>query len=129
MARFCSVGAWLLVALWLPATLHCDFELVGFETFFSCESDHHSNSAKPPAEDSCDVVENGWIKLSATQIALSAPLLSACALCFSTPLPVDPLKLPATGLSKDLLAPPEIARTWQFMVRAALPARAPDSVA
>ena len=129
MGQFRSFAAWLLVALWLPATLHCDFEAVGFETLFHCESDHHSASTEPDSEDSCELVENGWIKLSTTQIARSAPLLSTDVLCFATPRPDDPLDPPANALSETLVAPPEIARTWQFLVRAALPVRAPSSAA
>jgi hypothetical protein len=129
VSRFRSVAAWLLVALWVPATLHCDFEAVGFETLFHCESDHHSAPAEPASEDSCDLVENGWIKLSSPFVSLAAPLLSASLLCSSVPLPMRSTDVPPAGLSEDMVAPPEIARTWQFCVRAALPSRAPDSIA
>lgn len=126
MVRLRHLAAWMLVALWLPATLHCDFEAVGLDTLFHCETDHHSQSDEPASDDSCDVVENGWFKLSATQVGLAAPLLSVCTLCFSSPLPADPLDSPAIEPSEELVAPAEVARTWQFVVRAALPARAPN---
>lgn len=129
MARLGAIATWLLVAVWLPATLHCDFGAVGFETLFHCESDHHSDSAKTDSEDSCDLVENGWIKLSGAYVPLAAPSLSVAFLCASPPLPAGPPTSPPGALSEDIVAPPEIARTWQFCVRAALPARAPDSIA
>ena len=126
MVRLRNIAAWMLVALWLPATLHCDFEAVGLDALFHCETDHHSGGDVPIADDSCDVVENGWIKLSGTQHSLSAPVLSVCLLCFSAPLLDDLLAAPEIELSDVVIAPIEIARTWQFVTRASLPARAPN---
>ena len=126
MAHALKIAAWMLVALWLPATLHCDFEAVGLDELFHCETEHHSGEGFPIADDSCDVVENGWIKLSSAQHSLSAPVLSACLLSFSAPLLEDLLAAPEIEFSDVVVAPIEIARTWQFVTRAALPARAPN---
>ena len=121
-----SIAVWMLVALWLPATLHCDFEAVGLDTLFSCESDHHSGAENPVSEDLCDVVENGWIKPSGTQQPVAAPILSAGLLCLAAPLLDELLAAPENECSDLVAAPIEIARTWQFVTRASLPARAPD---
>ena len=126
MARLRSFAVWMLVVLWLPATLHCDFEAVGLAMVFHCESDHHSPTEIPISEDSCDVVENGWIKLSNPQSPIAAPLLSVCFLCFSAPPFDDLLAAPEIALSDVVVAPLHIARTWQFVTRASLPARAPS---
>jgi hypothetical protein len=116
----------MLVVLWLPATLHCDFEAVGLDTVFHCESDHHSPTEKPITDDSCDVVENGWIKLSNPQSHVAAPLLSVCFLCCSAPALEELLAPPEIALSDVVVAPLHIGRTWHFVTRASLPARAPS---
>ena len=116
--------AFALMALWLPATLHCQFEAAGLDELFSCEGEHCKSDAEPP-RDTCDVVESPWIKPGLNNIALAAPAFCACIRCFllePPELPMDALP----GLNETLEAPAELTHTWHFLARAALPARAPS---
>lgn len=116
----------LLVALWLPATSHCDFEAVGLDELFHCETDHHSANADADSVDACNVVENGWIKRASSDVPVSPSLAKVClgflVAAWATPAPeaVAPIAIART------VAPPELAPTWQFTTRAALPSRAPS---
>jgi hypothetical protein len=129
VARLPKLLSFLLVALWLPATLHCEFEAVGLDALFRCDVDHHAPAAKNPhAADACDVLENGWMKRASAPIALAAPTLFTPLLSFVCPLFERPL-LEADAQHIDALAaPPEFTRAWQFVARAAPPARAPSVV-
>lgn len=128
MLRIRQIASLLLLALWLPATLHCDVEALDLSELFQCAVDHHSEpvAATPCADDACDEVENGWFKPSSENLSIAAPSLCACILCFACPLPARSLTPPVAGPAETLAAPPEIARTWQFVSRAAPLARAPS---
>ncbi len=117
----------MLVALWVPATAHCDFEAIGFDEIFHCANDHHAPSADAKSSDTCEVVENGWIKRASSEIDLTASATACvCLICIVTPLSLSLRDVPPLSLSERAAAPPELIRTWQFVARAALPARAPS---
>ena len=121
-----------LVALWLPATLHCDLEAAGLDELFHCTVDHHTSADHhAPADatrDACDIVEGAAVKLTAGTAVLLPPSRFACLLSFAVPLPPLDSTPPDTGLSERVEPPPEVARTWHFTARAALPARAPSLI-
>jgi hypothetical protein len=121
--------SFLLIALWLPATLHCEFEAAGLSELFRCETDHHDPAAEnPDASDACDILENGWIKRASAPSLPGAPELFTCLHPFVCPLFEGPLNDRDESPVDGLAAPPELACTWQFMARAAPPARAPSFV-
>jgi hypothetical protein len=129
LRRFIAVA---LLALWLPATLHCALEAAGFDELFHCAADHHSSCEhEAPADatrDACDIIEGSAFKPAANSALLPPPVLSAHFLIFTVPPVALDLTPPPSGLDERILAPPEVARTWHFVARAALPARAPSSL-
>jgi hypothetical protein len=127
LRRFIAVA---LLALWLPATLHCALEAAGFDELFHCAADHHSSCEhEAPADatrDACDIIEGSAFKPVANSALLPPPVLCAHFLAFAVPPVALDLTPPPSGLGERILAPPEVARTWHFAARAALPARAPS---
>lgn len=128
MPRLLKIAALLLVAIWLPATVHCRLEGLGFDTLFGC-SDHsdsaeHSSSAECD-DDGCQVLEDGQFSMAKSRVdfALPAVLAAACHPClFHVGPPAPAPAIFATG--QDAALP--LQRTWQFVRRAAPLARAPD---
>lgn len=119
MPRVRSLITVLLLALWLPATLHCSLEQ--FEIFGDQPA-----CADSCATDSCDLLENGLFKSNAATVHVGAPTLLACLWC-PAEFVSEPIFVP--DVSPDLTdCPPELARTWQFAVRAAPPPRAPSDL-
>lgn len=123
------IAALLLLALWLPALLHCRLEAAGvlFGTG-CCDEDHASAPATPEScdSDSCGVAEGEFTAPSSTAVAASAPVLHACLLDLElawTAFPLSPP--PPEGIVEAAAAPREFIRTWAFVVRAAPPPRAP----
>jgi len=125
MSRFRQVFVLLMVALWLPATLHCAVDQAElFESEPACCDEAQENEPENEAcTEQCSVVAPGINKGSAENALVAVPLLVGLV-AWLTPVELEPPTLP--GLDKPLNAPPELARTWQFVARAALPPRAPS---
>lgn len=120
MRRIRSAIALALLALWLPATLHCELELAGV---FASEGCHDQQGATSPDTDAdgCMIVENGGYRIDALTLrAADMPALWVLfVLAPQEMAPLDFARLEATA------APPDVLRTWQFVMRAAPPPRAP----
>jgi hypothetical protein len=108
VSRLRRLLALALVALWLPATLHCALE-----------------ASDTPA-DACNLIEDASFKPANDTALLPPPALCAGLLRFVAPNPTLVLTPPPSGLSDRIEPPPEVARTWHFTARAALPSRAPS---
>jgi len=128
LRRFIALA---LLALWLPATLHCALEEAGLEIAFVCH-DHDEDQAHhdaPPAhtgahcdDDACHTLEGAAIKTVS-----AAKLVGQATLFLIARLP-DPPELPADHVCPERTdAPGELGRAWQFSTRAAPPARAPSA--
>lgn len=131
MSRPLKLVALFLVALWLPATLHCQLEGLGLDALFAC-TDQADQSAHTDAtgcsDEGCLTIENGQVSLAKSRMDLAAlpALAGGCSSCLlQAALPVAAPEISATR--QDMTLP--LQRTWQFSRRAALPARAPDLVA
>lgn len=112
----------LLLALWLPATLHCDLEAAGLiPPILSCQDQHAPDTH---AGDSCALVENGHYHGAIALLKAPAPSLLACTLCCVALLTPPPVAVPLVSPERTD-SPPELIRVWQFDRRAALPSRAP----
>lgn len=117
--------ALLLLALWLPATLHCDLETAGVHIGIIChdhetqaESDNHCT------DDACHTLEASALTAFTLTKLVGSVTLSVVAL-----LPT-PLELPADSVRPERTdVPCELGRRWQFSRRAAPPARAPNPLA
>jgi hypothetical protein len=123
--RLRQLVALAVLALWLPATLHCALEAAGFDGMFACADEHETGTHDESPRDACDVVEGAAFKPAANTAALPRPALCACLFCFVVPALAIELTAPVTGLSEFVAAPPEVARTWHFVARAAPSPRAP----
>jgi hypothetical protein len=125
MPRVVRFALWLLVALWLPATMHCQLEAAGMgeAQHDSCCTGETADSGTDCLGDACGNIENSLIKDSAPELYLASPI-TVCPLC-SAALVRAACAEPV--LSPKRHAPPsELTVAWQFIERAAPPARAPS---
>lgn len=123
-----KLAALLLATLWLPATLHCEFELadIGFLTH-----DDHEHHHDLPAGSHGESGEAGhaieYTPYTATTPSLKVPppadsfSILLAALAWPASVSIEPPLSPARHGP-----PPEWRVAWQFITRAAPPARAPS---
>lgn len=123
-----KLAALLLATLWLPATLHCQLEGLGLDALFAC-ADQPAETAHTDgdtcANDGCQTIESGQyaITKSKPDLSLLPALACVCVACFQhLAPPAAAREFFAVHQEKTL----PLQRTWQFVRRAALPARAPD---
>ncbi len=125
MVRFGRVLLFALLAVWLPATLHCRLEAAGF--FEShCAEEQAGAAGDDCKDDACPTVEQALYKDSSATLAVAAPaechVPDCCALLLA-----PELLLGEPALSPVRHAPPsELTVRWHFIARAAPPARAPN---
>jgi hypothetical protein len=122
-----KITSFLLLAIWLPTTLHCLLEASGL-----CGESHHADCCAGEnggKADLCATLESSLIKEAAPILNLAAPcadisvavsvgwhaLMSVADLA---PVPVFLRHAPPLGLAVG----------WQFVTRAAPPSRAPSAV-
>ena len=128
MSRFLKIAALLVAALWVPATLHCRLESLGFDTLFAGadHSDHGPGAACDHHHDTdgCQSIESGQfaaakVKLDLPALVLAPGLFHLCLFLTEPPVPTPVIAPPA----QDETLP--LQRTWRFAHRAVAPARAP----
>ena len=126
----CVQFLWLLVlALWLPCTMHCTLEAAGITLSNCCESSHnteHSDGSPPtdPCHDchACSAVESDGMVKADSSVKVQPLLAVVCVR-----LRLEALAVPATEASRAwAVSPPEPPPSWRFTERAALPPRAPS---
>ncbi|MBL9189793.1 MAG: hypothetical protein JNK23_20090 [Opitutaceae bacterium] len=116
--------ALLLLSLWLPATMHCALEAAGINIALLCH-DHETQAATEShcTDDACHAIEGE----AYTPVSL-VKLVGEVTLCVVALLP-DPSELPDARISPERTdVPRELGRSWQFITRAAPPARAPSAL-
>jgi hypothetical protein len=118
----------LLLALWLPVTLHCRLETISGLSFLVCCQ--HAGSAPHQdsdcEEDGCAAVESGGYKLEENP-SFEVPCLAFVAvLVFPAAADDTPAREPRVAVAA--LTASELSQGWQFSFRAALPPRAPSFV-
>jgi hypothetical protein len=118
------IVALLLLALWLPATLHCDLEAAGVTGILGCH-DHRTTGPAFGSDDHCHSIEGVTYKLDFASVKTPPPAL-ALLFVFAHPSLIAAVLPPRAITVEADAAPPEVARTWHFVVRAAPPARAPS---
>ena len=127
MSRLSKLAAVLLVALWLPATLHCALESADVAFLTHDDHEHHHNVPAGGRDDGGEAghaIEYSAYTANTPSLKVPPPSdsLSAlfAALVLSSSVCVEPPLSPARH------APPlELRVAWQFLTRAAPPVRAP----
>ena len=119
--RVFTVVAWLLVALWLPAALHCTAETSG--VFGRSECCATASDDQGETADHCVVIEAGAPRQDESGIRTANPALVVLQILRA------PLCLLAAsgeaGLSPAVATPPEIARLWRAVERVVALSQAP----
>ncbi len=117
--------AWLLAALWLPATLHCAAETSGwFDVVDCCGGD---DAASPTAGgheelDHCATLELGVPREDLGVAVLNVPVVALLEIL--RPARAADIAV-VDGVTPRLAAPPEIDGSWRVVERVVAPARAP----
>jgi hypothetical protein len=131
--RLQRIIAFVLFALWLSATLHSDLEAAGINYVFGGH-DHaslarqHSGCAHDRVDDEVQHSTDG-VSYRHDSLDLKVPLPAFAFLYPVGTIPLfAPIDLPAKFVAETGAAPPEVARTWHFLRRAAPPPRAPSLV-
>jgi hypothetical protein len=125
VSRWLKIASLLLLAVWLPATLHCRIEAAGLDLHWLGCHDHDDSTAEHCADDTCHAIEKQPYKSGKESPIVVPPDGCTCALCLTALVCAceacaEPA-LSATGHAP----PPDLAVAWQFSRRAAPPARAP----
>ncbi len=116
-----------LVTAWLPVTLHCRLEAAGFyDADDCCAGEQAAEPAGDCKDDACPTVEEALYKEASQGLKVATPALAECFACLASLSP--PSAAPAEpALSPERHSPPlEFKVAWQFLSRAAPPARAPS---
>lgn len=121
MPRLRTVVTILLLALWVPATLHCAFEAAGF-----LPDQRKYVSSDGRAEVGCSQVEGGLVKQSSVTLRVMPPTL----VLWNCPLCIQRLAPPSVAAVSEFSPsgfeqPQDWITLWAFEHRAALPPRAP----
>ncbi len=117
--------AWLLAALWLPATLHCAAETSGwFDVVDCCGGDDAPASAASGHEelDHCATLGLGVPREDLGVAVLSVPVV---ALLQILPPSLAAETAAPNGVTPRLAAPPEIGGLWRATRRVVAAAQAP----
>lgn len=128
MSRFLyTFVAFVLLALWLPATQHCGLEAAGLITADSADESTAccAPTATACAYDSCHVIEQFTPKTSNDSLQVPAPDFVACA-CFLCVQLINRDLDTETVVSVVATEQPMVwVPTWHFARRAAALPRAP----
>jgi hypothetical protein len=124
MCKLHKLAAFLFLVLWLPVTSHCQLEKVPGLEFLQCASDTPENSNCEG--DACQTIESGQYKISDNSQTVPVPVFQVLpTVKLSQTECVQPVFGPLRLLT---CAPPELPPCWRFILRAALPVRAPSLV-
>ena len=129
MRRRIATVASLLLALWVPATMHCALETVPGFSFLQwcCDADDSRQTPRDCEDGVCGEVESGSYRIEDPLTVASIP---AMILAFAAwDRVAEPTPASATHFIPSTSAPPELPRFWQFSCRTALPPRAPCLIA
>ena len=116
----------VLAFAWAPITWHCNLEVLPVLDFLACCA--HEKEAAPHQDndcesDSCAVVESGNYKTQEEQVFVAPPQVAAWLVQQASPEPIDEISQSVVATSS-----PEELHIWQFVLRTALPVRAPSTV-
>jgi hypothetical protein len=124
--RLVSWTSLLLLALWLPATLHCDLEAAGLHHLWGCHDEAASETGHNHSSDhEFHPVEDGAFN-PATPFLRAAPPLTLSLGTVMADVFGTAARPPAAIEYPRIRPPPGLSAAWQFIERAAPTARAPS---
>jgi len=121
VSRLIKLAALFLLALWLPATMHCGLESADLIRSASICTDGSNDHC---AGDNCTQLENGLFQQKTDELQVATPDLFAGAGCLC--LPLQPPASVDESLFQPSDAPQDWITTWHFVRRDAPAPRAPS---
>ena len=118
--RVIALVAFLIAVLWVPTASHELLELAGW---IHQDSDHDGHGMTHEAADGLCQLHHGGAVVKAPTMHSVGFILVIFQLSISGLLFVSST---ASYLRRATEPPPGLARTWQFLLRLALPSRAPS---
>jgi len=122
--RWKAIVSLICLAIWLPATQHCQLEKLPGLAFLQCEADTHGQSGCEG--DSCDTVEKDLYKCSGHRDVAELAILAAAfihAPAIVSPEPVVPFVAELTLISSP---PRPRCESWEWFSSRALAIRGPS---
>ena len=118
-----------LLALWLPATMHCTLETLPEFSFLQwcCGGDATQAPDRDCTQDTCTALESGFYMIEDNP-AIAFDLGVELTLPLGEWL-VESALAPTGLYDATYLSPPGLPRPWQFLCRAASSPRAPSLIA
>lgn len=125
MPRAFRIFAFIMTAIWLPATLHCALDRAGMlpSAPVCCADEARPVAAADQCGTRCEMLDNGTYQAASDAHKIAAPTLLPSVLCLAEPTLTPDIVTPISPPKADTSA--ELIRTWHFVARAALPPRAP----
>ncbi|MFA6959156.1 MAG: hypothetical protein WC205_00205 [Opitutaceae bacterium] len=130
MQLFFKFAAFLLLAVWLPVTQHCDLEAAGLVSSHDADTSGLTcceEGSDPCTHDGCELVENGTYNSASPSRSLPTPHLLAVCSCFifSQLSALEARDEPVLPVA-EVLTPSSWVPVWHFVRRAAPLSRAPS---
>ena len=126
--RLRNAVALLLLALWLPATLHCAIEAATAcapESRAGCEhTPHHPD--EDCTSDVCATLESGSYRIATAGLQLLPPALTPDPAFLRALILLAAHTETAPPVAARAQPPPELPRRWHLVHRTVAPARAPS---
>lgn len=121
-----SLAAFLLLAVWLPATNHCALEASELIEALVCDHEAAADDAcdHDCSAEVCERVESASFGKDIKLLKVLPPPLALAAFA-GLLAPVGPDPSPPPAVRTDSPEVRLVQRTWVFAQRAAVPARAP----
>jgi hypothetical protein len=118
-----------LVAFWALVTNHCALEDIPGLGFLACATQVSEDVPHQPSgcgdDDACADVESGFYKSEESQVSAGKASVAPVAFVLALLSDLSALEPTASQISAEA-TPPELAHTWHFSFRTALPPRAPS---
>jgi hypothetical protein len=116
----------LLLALWLPVTMHCDLEAAGVAAL-SHEQQHSSSCGAMCTCHGCAAVEDGAYRLSDNLLKVMPLSCCDCSNCLACLALIEIPEVEPVLVRGGEPEPEALQPSWHFVRRAAMSPRAPNA--
>ena len=128
MQHLKTIVTGLVLAVWAACTAHCAIaNQSGAAVLPCCNEDGGQSDQSPtaPGHCVCSAIQGGGYVSPNSALSIPLPL---DGLCLFDVVPQDEDSVARPGCVEPAISPPGDLEPWQFLLRAALPARAPSLV-